>query len=268
MITRPIMRYPGGKYNLAKWVISHFPAHETYVELFGGAASILMRKPHSTGEVYNDLDGEVVNVFRVLRNPDQAARLAQLLTLTPYAYEEYRLAYEPSDDPIEQARRMIFRSFAGHGSDSVTRPCAGFRGFPHKNRGATSANEWMDFPEELVHFTQRLQGVTIEQREAIKIIPIFDRSATLFYADPPYVISTRGRERFKYEHEMTDADHIALATILHQVKGMAIVSGYRSDLYDEIYAGWNCITRSATAQHGKPTVECLWLSPNIQTTLF
>ena len=98
MIARPVMRYPGGKYKLAKWVISHFPAHETYVELFGGAASVLMRKPRSIGEVYNDLDGDVVNVFRVLRNQEQAAELARLLALTPYAKEEYRQAYEPCED--------------------------------------------------------------------------------------------------------------------------------------------------------------------------
>jgi len=139
MITRPIMRYPGGKYSLAKWVISHFPAHETYVELFGGAASVLMRKPRSIGEVYNDLNGDVVNVFRVLRNYEQAAQLARMLALTPYANEEYRLAYEPCDDPIERARRMIFRSFAGHGSDSVTRSHAGFRGHRNKESGVTVA---------------------------------------------------------------------------------------------------------------------------------
>lgn len=263
------MRYPGGKYLLAKWVISHFPAHETYVELYGGAASVLMRKPRSIGEVYNDLNGDVVNVFRVLRDRDQAAELARLLELTPYAKEEYRLAYALCDDPIEQARRMIFRSFAGHGSDSVTRPCAGFRGFKNKQSGCTTAQEWAGFPKEIVIFTERLQGVDIEQRDAIKLIPIFDRKETLFYADSPYLLSTwpsKGRNLYKYE--ISEADHIKLAEALHQIKGMAIVSGYPSELYDHLYSDWRFIPKSHHAQNAKPSTECLWLSPNIQTTLF
>ena len=268
MIHRPIMRYPGGKYSLAKWVLSHFPAHETYVELFGGAASVLMQKPRSLGEVYNDLNGEVVNVFRILRNREQAAELARLLALTPYAYEEYRLAYDPCNDPIERARLMIFRSFAGHGSDSVTRPRAGFRRYKNKESGVTAAKEWANYLNEIAVFTERLQGVCIEQQEATKLIPIFDRPGTLFYADPPYLLSTRMPSSVRYSCEMTDADHMALAESLHQIRGMAIVSGYPSELYDRLYFGWRSIRKASRAQNAKPTTECLWLSPNIQTTLF
>jgi DNA adenine methylase len=269
MVTRPVMRYPGGKYALAKWVISHFPAHETYVELFGGAASILMRKPRSIGEVYNDLNGDVVNVFRILRNREQAAELARLLSLTPYAHEEYKLAYALSDDPIERARRMIFRSFAGHGSDSVTRTSAGFRGFKNKQSGVTTAQEWAGFSKEIMIFVERLQGVCIEQRDAIKLIPSFDRPDTLFYADPPYLFSTRSSKgSVRYKCEIGDYEHIQLAEILHQIKGMAIVSGYPSELYEQLYSDWRFIPKSSHAQNAKKSTECLWLSPNIQTTLF
>ena len=253
---------------MARWVISHFPAHETYVELFGGAASVLLRKPRSIGEVYNDLDGDVVNVFRVLRNREQAAELARMLALTPYANEEYRLAYEPCDDPIERARRMIFRSFAGHGSDSLTRSHAGFRGHRNKESGVTAAQEWANFPREIAIFTERLQGVCIEQREAIKLVPVFDRTDTLFYADPPYPKITRSSRSVKYRYEMTDQDHVELADALHQTKGKVIVSGYPSELYDQLYAGWRCVRKSHHAQNAKPSIECLWLSPNIRTTLF
>ena len=268
MITRPVMRYPGGKYTLAKWVISHFPAHETYVELFGGAASVLLRKPRSVGEVYNDLNGDVVNVFRVLRDRKQAAKLARLLALTPFSYEEYRLAYDPCDDPIENARRMIFRSFAGHGSDSVTRARAGFRDLKNKESGVTGALEWARYPQEIRKFTERMQGVCIENREAIKLIKIFDRPNTLFYVDPPYVVSTRSSQSVVYPYEMTDADHSNLAAALHSLIGMVIVSGYKSELYETLYQGWRCINKSHRAQNGKPSIECLWLSPNILTTLF
>jgi DNA adenine methylase len=268
MITRPVMRYPGGKFTLAKWVISHFPPHETYVELFGGAASVLMRKWRSVGEVYNDLNGDVVNVFRVLRNREQAGELARLLELTPYANEEYRLAYEPCDDPIERARRMIFRSYSGHGSDSVTRAHAGFRGYRNKVSGATAAHDWLGIPREIEMFTRRLQGVCIEQREANELINLFDRPDTLFYADPPYMLSVRSSSSVKYSCEMSDNDHVVLAQTLRSIEGAAVVSGYYCDLYNDLYAGWKCVKKTSIAQSHKPVVECLWLSPNIQTTLF
>jgi len=261
------MRYPGGKYKLAKWVISHFPAHDTYVELFGGGASVLMRKPRSIGETYNDLDGDVVNVFRVLRNPAQAAILEMLLKLTPYAKDEYDAAYETTDDPIEAARRMIFRSFAGHGSDSITRPHAGFRGFKNEN-GVTSANEWSHFPKEIAIFSERLQGVCIENRDALEVITQYDRPSTLFYADPPYVKASRTSRSVRYKHEYTDEQHADLAEALCSIKGMAIVSGYSSELYDRLYAGWTCVRHSHYAQGALKRTECLWLSPNIKTVMF
>ena len=118
-VTRPAMRYYGGKWLLAPWIIGHFPAHRTYVEPFGGAASVLLRKPRSAAEVYNDLDGEIVNMFRVLRSPAQARELIRLVRLTPFARTEYEDAYLSDGDPIEQARRTLLRSFAGFGADSA-----------------------------------------------------------------------------------------------------------------------------------------------------
>ncbi len=108
-VTRPVLRYPGGKYRIAKWIISYFPQHKFYVEPYCGAASVLMRKPRTEGEIINDLDGDVVNVFRVLRDPEQAKELERLVRLTPFAYEEYKRSYDATEDPIERARRTIFR---------------------------------------------------------------------------------------------------------------------------------------------------------------
>jgi len=109
--TRPVLRYHGGKWRLASWIISHFPPHRVYVEPFGGAASVLLRKPRSYAEVYNDMDGEIVNVFRVLRDPARARELERVLRLTPFAREEFELSYIRDEDPIEQARRTIVRAF-------------------------------------------------------------------------------------------------------------------------------------------------------------
>lgn len=268
MIRRPIFRYPGGKFTLAKWVISHFPGHETYVELFGGAASVLLQKQRSQGEVYNDINGDVVNVFRILRNDEMARKLTSKLLLTPFSYDEYKAAFDPTEDPIEKARQMIFRSYAGIGSDSLFRPNAGYRGLVNRQSGVTPATPWAEFPHEISKFVERLRGVSIENRDATRLIKLYDRPRTLFYVDPPYVMSTRSSKSVMYENEYSDQQHRDLAAALRNITGMAIVSGYTCELYDEIYSGWRQVLRNHKAQNGKPRVECLWLSPNIQTMLF
>jgi DNA adenine methylase len=185
VITRPVLRYPGGKYRLAKWIVSHFPQHEFYVEPYCGAASVLMRKPRTQGEIINDLDGDVVNVFRVLRDPASAKELGRLTQLTPFAYEEYKLAWDPCDDPIERARRTIFRSFASIGSDGVSRRASGFRGLKNKETSCTAAQEWSRWPDAIPAFVNRLRNVLIEQRPALHLLKLYDRVETLFYVDPP-----------------------------------------------------------------------------------
>src|SRR5260370_477219 len=116
MIERPVLRYHGGKFRIAPWVIEHFPPHRTYVEPFGGAAGVLLQKPRAYSEVYNDLDGDVVNFFRVLRDPAQLDRLLQVCVATPYARVEFEDAWEPVDEPIERARRLTIRAQMGFGS--------------------------------------------------------------------------------------------------------------------------------------------------------
>ena len=270
--SRPVMRYPGGKYLLASWIIEHFPAHQTYVELFGGAASVLMRKSRSAGEVYNELDDDIVNVFRILRDPIQAEELARVIELTPFAYQEYRDAYDASENPIERARRVIFRSFAGIGSDAVCRARAGFRGGRCNKYGGTSARSWSGYHDFIAQFVERLQYVIIESRPALKIIDIYDDPQTLFYADPPYVMNTRTSRTVEYRYEMDDDEHVILGEKLHQIRGMAIVSGYRCELYDQIYADWMRVEHIGKVGLAKPgaqtRVECLWMSPNIKTRMF
>ncbi|CAB5540684.1 DNA adenine methylase [Citrobacter werkmanii] len=123
VIKHPAIRYHGGKFRLASWIISHFPDHRCYVEPFGGAASVLLKKKQSEAEVYNDLDGDVVNLFRVLRDPVSSQALIDACALTPYSRVEFRCAYEPTDDPIEKARRLIVRATMGFGSAGATKGC-------------------------------------------------------------------------------------------------------------------------------------------------
>lgn len=257
------MRFPGGKFIQAKWIISHFPKHKSYVELFGGAASALLQKPRSTSEVYNDINDEIVCVFKVLRDKDQAAELERKLFLTPFSRTEYKLAYKPCNDPIELARRIIFRSFFGWGSDSVNRYTGG-RSFRNTSM-VTADREWSNHYKYIPCFVQRFRNVFIENRDYKDVINIFDSPETLFYADPPYLALTRTSSSIRYKNEFKKTEqHIELAEILKKVKGMVIISGYGSVLYDELYQDWRCVKNNAKTQTGSKRIECLWLSPNIK----
>lgn len=155
---------------LAPWIIEHFPEHRIYTEAFGGAASILMRKPRARlVEVYNDLDGEIVNLFRLLRDPVTAGALREVLQNTPFARDEFFLSYEPSEDPLEQARRTVVRSFFGFGSDSASGATTGFRANGNRNN-AHPARDFANYPAAMQAFTERLKGVVIENRPAVEIL--------------------------------------------------------------------------------------------------
>jgi DNA adenine methylase len=265
------MRYYGGKWRLAPWIIDQMPEHRIYVEPFGGAASVMLRKPRAYSDVYNDLDGEIVNLFRVLRNPAQARDLVRQVKLTPYAREEFELSYILDGDPVEQARRTLFRAAAGHATGSQLQYGTGFRSNVTRP-STTPAQDWSAIPKVLEEIVERLRGVIIEHEPAVNIIRRYDTPGTLFYCDPPYVYETRNSRNAgsTYRCEMTDEDHEELASTLRSIKGMAVVSGYACELYDRLYDGWQRIERTAHADSARDRVEVLWISPAAvrQPTLF
>lgn len=266
---RPVLRYHGGKWRLAPWILGFLPPHRIYVEPFAGGASILIRKQRSYSEVYNDLDGDVVNIFRILRDHVKAAELRRLIELTPFARDEFEAAYESPESDIERARAMLVRSFMGFGSASMTRThITGFRKNTSRS-GTVPATDWRNWPAEIPAFVERLRGVVIENRPAIDVVGDHDREDALFYVDPPYVWSTRssladrGRigSKHAYRHEMTDEDHRALAARLHSLKGMVVLSGYPCELYDQhLYAGWERHERKHLADGAHPRLEVVWLN--------
>jgi DNA adenine methylase len=262
---RPVLRYHGGKWKLAPWLMSFFPAHRVYVEPFGGGASVLMRKPRSYAEVYNDQWSVVVNVFRVLRDPDEAARLERMLRLTPFAREEF----EGTDlagvaDPVDRARRTILRSFAGFGNASTNGDYAtGFRSNGNRS-GTTPAHAWAHYPDQIAAFVARLAGVCIEHRPASDVIRQHDSTSTLLYVDPPYPHGTRNMRRGNtaYVHDMSDDDHRDLAGVLRSVEGMVVLSGYPCELYDrELYPDWERHERAHHADGARDRTEVAWLNP-------
>lgn len=271
--TRPALRYLGGKWKLAPWIVQHFPPHRVYVEPFGGAASVLLRKPRSAGECYNDLDGNVVNLFEVLRDPTLSAELCRRISLTPFARDEYDLAFKACAEPVERARRLIVRSYMGHGSSSaVALRSTGFRASLVNRKGALPAGEWPGLPEALRAVAERMKGVLIENRPALAIIDRYDDDDTLIYLDPPYVPETRSAKRrggkafHAYAHEMTVADHQQLLQRILEAKAKVLISGYESPLYDGALTGWHRVEIGTHADGALDRTEVLWISPAAQVT--
>lgn len=267
MIARPVLRYHGGKWRMAPWIIGHLPPHRVYVEPFAGACSVLLRKERSYSEVLNDLDDEVVNVFRVLRDPVLAPDLVRLLQLTPYARAEFFDCFRATPDPLERARRTMVRYWFGFGAGAArTVGSTGFRA-DGARAGTTPSHDWMGLPDCLAHVTGRLRGVLIDNEPALRCIARRDAPGTLFYVDPPYLPSTRsgvnganGRTAV-YIHELTEADHVELLRTLAGLAGMVILSGYDSDLYRDLLTTWRCIRRDVRGDGGCARVESLWLNP-------
>lgn len=269
-ITRPALRYHGGKFRLAAWLMQFFPPHEVYTEAFGGAAGVLLQKPRAHGEVYNDLDGEVVNFFRVLRDPLLRALLEEVVRLTPYARDEFDEAWEPSTNPVELARRTAIRAQMGFGSAGAVKGSTGLR-TDLKRRFTTAQQDWASYPAAIAAAGARFSGVLIENRPAIDVLQQHDSPTTLHFVDPPYVFGTRiMRSKGGYRHELSDEDHEELLEVLLELEGMVVVSGYETELYAEALAGWEVHRTESRISAGRGTrlrTETAWLNPACSVAL-
>jgi DNA adenine methylase len=235
---RPPVKWHGGKYYLCHRIIEHLPPHNTYVEPFGGAASVLLNKARSPVEVYNDLDERITRLFRVIRNHGE--ELHRRLSLTPYSEVEFRDSDEPAGDEIEQARRDFVRwrlSLGGRGDSFSFTLHRVRRGMADVVSGYLSMID-----EQLPLIVERLRTVEIVCRPAVEVIRTWDGPETLFYCDPPYVPSTRHEgSRSIYGCEMSEEDHRGLAAVLRACRGRVVLSGYPSPLYDELYGDWRSV---------------------------
>lgn len=273
-INRPAIRYHGGKFRLASWIVEFFPAHTTYVEPFGGAAGVLIQKPVSYAEIYNDLDGDIVNYFRVLRDPDLRIQLERAVALTPYARDEFDIAWTHAEDPVERARRTAIRAQMGFGSAGATKGSTGFR-IDCKRKYGTAQHLWAEFPRTVAAVGQRFESVLVENRPALDVVRQFDAEDTLFYVDPPYVHETRVMRTCRggtgaYRHEMNDQDHQQLIDVLISARGMVVLSGYPHPLYEEALCNWATHTKRARISAGRGTsmrTECVWINPACQSAL-
>lgn len=270
-VKSPAIRYHGGKFRLAPWILAHFPAHRIYVEPFGGAAGVLIQKPRAYSEVYNDLDGDLVNFFRVVQDAVMRQQLVEACVFTPYARAEFDLAWQPATDPIERARRLIIRAQMGFGSAGATKGTTGFR-IDTKREYETAQHVWAKYPSSLEQLGNRLAGVMIENRPYGEVLAAHDSQHTLFYVDPPYMHETRCRVSMGsdrgYRHEMSDSDHAEMLQALCSLEGMVILSGYPNDLYDNLLRGWRREDKRARISGGRGTAirtECIWINHACQS---
>lgn len=260
----------GGKGHLSGWIVDHLPEHDTYVEPYGGAAAVLFAKEPAPIEVYNDLHGDLVNLFRVLRS-DQYANLHIEASAILHARAEYEHAVDllnsDETDPYRRALAFFVGMNQGFGG---TYPTLGrwakSKGQRLSGGMGNNTAQWWRKVSFIGDWHERLARVQIENRPAIDVMRDFDSPTTLHYVDPPYPSGTRTASLNAYKHEATDADHRDLVKFLLDVEGAVVLSGYDTELYGPLdAAGWRCVSRVAHARGAgdggaKARTECLWIN--------
>ena len=268
-VSNAVIKYPGAKWGVAPWVISHFPEHRSYLEPFFGSGAVLFTKSRSAIETVNDIDGDVVNLFDWIRK--DPARLAHAIRFTPYARDEYDRAWAAQYTETDNFRRAVnfyIRMMMGHGF-RTTGEKVGWKNDVQGREAAYAAKCWAKTPEVIIQAAERLRGVQIENRPAVELIRRFNYQNVLIYADPPYMLGTR-QNRKQYRHEMTDDDHMELLEAIKAHRGPAIISGYDSDLYNRELKGWYKDGRTSFTQTASRRREILWMNfePAAQMELF
>ncbi len=254
----------GGKYSHLEWLLGLLPEAQHYCEPFGGSAAVLLNREPSPVETYNDLDGEVVNFFRVLR--EQKDDLIYAIGMTPFSRAEFLDAIRTNGNghdltSLEQARRFFVRARQVRTGLAQTASIGRWANCLQTSRAgmAGAVSRWLGSVEGLEWIASRLLRVQIENDTAINVIQRYDSPTTLFYCDPPYPHDSRGDAK-AYQYEMTDAEHMQLYEVLSQVQGKVAISSYHCALMDSLYKNWNVHEEGAKKAHSIKTerTEVLW----------
>lgn len=276
-VLRPPVSYFGGKQRLAHAIVGQFPAHRHYVEPFAGSLSVLLAKPVSKLETVNDLDGDLMTFWRVLR--DRPTELARACALTPHAREELRLAQDRADNAmgdLERARRVWVALTQGR-SAQTTR--TGWRHYVSPSGTSLGMPGYLDaYVDRMAAAATRLHHVSLECRDALELIDSYGRDPeVLLYLDPPYLADVRGGRNAtsSYRYEMrTNAQHAALLDLVVGVRASVALSGYAHPLYEAALTGWRRVEFAAFTGNGSSTprgrgarVEVLWTNCDPHPTL-
>ena len=259
---RALLNYPGAKWGMSKEIVALMPPHRSYLEPFFGSGAVLFNKPPSAIETVNDIDGDITNFFKVLR--EQPDRLAEAISLTPYSRDVFNDAHENwGSDSFDRAYRFAIRSKMGHGFKTYTK--TGFKIDVFSRERSYCVSCWNRFPQDVAQAAERLKSVQIENRPALDVIRKFNHDNVLIYADPPYLMNTRSCKQYRYE--MTEQDHLDLLDALKQHRGPVILSGYPSEMYSRELHGWNEIHRKSYNQNAAQRTEALWCNFDIPMLL-
>lgn len=258
----------GGKFSHLDWLLPQLPDCFHYCEPFAGSGAVLLNRKPSSVETYNDIDGEVVNFFRVLR--EEKENLIEKIALTPFSREEFGLACElnPNITNLERARRFYVRARQVRTGLAQTASIGRWANCKNTSRAGMSGvvSRWLGGVEQLQYIADRLLRVQIENRPAMDVIKLYDSNETLFYCDPPYIHSTRGDTK-SYRFEMDNYDHELLAEVLNKVKGLVALSNYDCDLMDKLYPPkkWKKIFAPKKTIHSTKDLrqEVLWVNYDI-----
>jgi len=259
----------GGKFSHLDWLLPLLPSCKHYCEPFAGSGAVLLNRGPSPIETYNDLDGEAVNFFRILR--DKKEELIQTILLTPFSREEFSLAcnLNPNLSDMERARRFYVRARQVRTGLAQKASIGRWANCKNTSRAGMSGvvSRWLGAVEHLPWIVERLLRVQFENRPAVDVIALYDSHETLFYCDPPYIHDTRG-DKNAYGYEMTDKDHCNLADVLNAAKGKVAISNYQCDLMDKLYPTpkWSKYVAPAKTNHatkGK-RVEVLWTNYDLE----
>lgn len=248
-----LLNYPGSKWNMAEEIAAMLPPHRTYLEPFFGSGAVFFTKAPSPIEIINDLDGDVANLFRVLRWGSDM--LADRVELTPYSREVFDDAWaDRGHDPVDEAARFLIRSKMGFSYKCHTK--TGFKIDLTGREAGYAVREWNNVPDAIRAVAKRLKDAYVENRPALDLIRKCNDPKACIYCDPPYLMQTRGGRQ--YNHEMTKQDHEELLQELLRSRASVILSGYPSDLYDDALKDWYRIERDSRNQNKERRTEVLW----------
>lgn len=259
---RPIIKYPGSKWKIARQLVELIPEHHSYVEPYAGSLAVLFSKPPSPIETVNDLDSDVTNLFRCIQQDSE--RLARLVMTTPFSRETYEQQYEGPEQAryasrFQRAAGFLVKCWQGHGFRTNGYK-VGWKNDVQGRERAYALWDWYHLPEWIIDIAERLRMVQIENRPALEVIERFWYKNVFMYLDPPYVIGSRSSKQKQYKHEMTDADHEELLKLILQSPAKIMVAGYETEMYNDYLHGWEKRSFPGAAEGGTTRTEVIWMN--------